>query len=171
MYQQWYGVGISRACVHSPADMDPCQMDGGIPHRFDSANLSRPFAPAADTNTSGDGGKHGSSTEGGARQSKPGRSFAFVASEEMMASSPRGYIVPVHPGILGTYLSPSRLITEPEPEPHGSIASCHGAGPRDGPCDREWFLIRQRRPTRKAGRAQPALQLAPGQTAASLIRR
>ena len=28
MRQQWYGVGISRACVHSPADMDPCQMDG-----------------------------------------------------------------------------------------------------------------------------------------------
>ena len=63
--------------------------------------------------------------------------------------------------VLCTVPVPLKAHRRPEPEPHGSIASCHGAGPRDGPCNREWFLIRQRRPTGKAGRAQPALSLAP----------
>jgi hypothetical protein len=100
---------------------------------------------------------------------KPGRSLARVAS----ARTDHGQRCSgaARSGVRTQYIpgpSPSRLITEPEPEPHGSIASCHCAGPRDGPCDREWFLIRQRADASgKAGLTRPGLPLAPGHTAAS----
>ncbi len=61
-----------------------------------------------------------------------------------------------------TVTPPARLITEPEPEPHGSIASCRCAGPRDGPCDREWFLNRKGRSPGKAGLDTPGPAIGPG---------
>ena len=102
MCLQWYGVGISRACVlHSPADMDPCQKDGGIPHRFDSASLPRPFARASwpirirlamERNTA-------RSTKGGARQSTA-RPIVCLRGD-WRARRDDGYIVPVLSGDTG----------------------------------------------------------------------